>query len=90
MSTGVIYSLEIIIFSFVLILLGCLCGAAWRPPPRKKRRSSKKKQLKVINYEIMPWQCDVRRQLHKTIVIIFRLHKSSCASLLGSGHVMGF
>ena len=57
MSTDVIYSLEIIIIfpvSFMIILLGkCFFG-------EEQNSLREKKQLKVINYEIIPWQCDVR------------------------------
>lgn len=55
MSTDVIYSLEIIIIfpvSFMIILLGKFF---WQNEFLRE-----KKQLKVINYEIIPWQCDVR------------------------------
>lgn len=57
MSTGVIYSLEIIIFpvSFMIILLGEYTFLA-----KYEMLEREKKQLKVINYEIIPWQCDVR------------------------------
>lgn len=93
MSTGVIYSLEIIIFpvSFMIILLYTFLLRAGQNE-KGREKGLKKKQLNVINYKIMPWQCDVRSNytnycFHFSFINPLALFSGKLTS---TGHVMGF